>query len=371
MATGKVKTLYENAAQTQAIFPRTVIEAISDNEGNSLQSILSSKLSTSRTINGQPLTSNINLGASQVGAISYNSPQTFAMDQQGIIKSNLNLQNPDWEENDSSSPAYIKNRTHWKEITTTSQNKINTITAIGEIVAQNIWYAGTWNKSFSLTPGATYKIIGVNNDYTRESTFVYSDNQFSLFLPYTHTDLHITAYCDCVFTPEGVSISCSGMWGTESLENLTMPEETINATRFELYELVEECYTYHPLAAEYLPIPDMLPDSEYEVLEKHMGKQVYTKLINFGAVPSSTTRNIAYHDDANVIPIRMHSYVIKDDESSIYTLPYVDPTSGVSDILQGKFRAIYPHASNNLVSIRSTMDEPDASIYAIVWYVYK
>jgi hypothetical protein len=100
------------------------------------------------------LTSNITLGASNVGAISYNSPQTFTIDQLGIIKSNLNLQNPDWEENDPNSPAYIKNRTHWCETS-------NEVVSNEILVTEREFYIGSGyvhtTERYSLIPKHTYK----------------------------------------------------------------------------------------------------------------------------------------------------------------------------------------------------------------------
>lgn len=40
----KIQTLYEDSAKTNAILPRTKVEAISDINGTSLQSILNSKI---------------------------------------------------------------------------------------------------------------------------------------------------------------------------------------------------------------------------------------------------------------------------------------------------------------------------------------
>lgn len=39
--------------------------------------------------------------------------------------------------------------------------------------------------------------------------------------------------------------------------------------------------------------PPMTPDTEYRTTERHQGKVVYTKLLNYGALPNNTEKNVA------------------------------------------------------------------------------
>lgn len=52
--------------------------------------------------------------------------------------------------------------------------------------------------------------------------------------------------------------------------------------------------------------PPMVVGTEYCTPERYMGKPVYTKLINFGALPNTTSKNVAHATSVNQIIISLH-----------------------------------------------------------------
>lgn len=52
--------------------------------------------------------------------------------------------------------------------------------------------------------------------------------------------------------------------------------------------------------------PPMLVGVEYRTQERYMGKPVYTKLVDFGALPNTTNKNVAHATSANQIIISLH-----------------------------------------------------------------
>ena len=71
---------------------------------------------TSRTVNGKPMSTNITLSASDVGADSQGSAAKALADAKSYVDTKIGeTASPDWNQNDETAPDYIKNRTHWAE----------------------------------------------------------------------------------------------------------------------------------------------------------------------------------------------------------------------------------------------------------------
>jgi hypothetical protein len=146
-----------------------------------------------------------------------------------------------------------------------------------------------------------------------------------------------------------------------------MPSDLMYSLRFALYEIKDSQTIYHPLAAEYLPIPKVNINTEYQAMEKYLDKQVYVKNINFGALPHGT--HSVEFSSQNTTALRMSAFVVRNTDGFSYTLPYIDPDTDSSSILSGDFKAIFAYATGNLVTIRSTIEDPDTTVYATIWYV--
>ena len=366
MANGTIQTLFTDKECTKAIFPQTKVKAIIDDDGNTLNELLNDKVPTSRTVNGQPLTRNINIGASQLSAISFTAKQSFNDTQKEIIKHNVGLVQSDWEENDPTSQAYIKNRTHWKEIKTediivedeteASYSYVNTFSYITSVVNN---YEAIADITPRLIVGNSYKVelkLLPSQRVIGETTFKAES-----------TLLEVTVSNDT-----GMNYHISDNIITETYGGL--PHDTsdymvdiYNVTYSPKTETIVVGTIYHPLAAEYLPIPEANINVEYQAMEKYLDKQVYVKTINFGALPHGT-RSVEFSNE-NVTALRISAFVIRNADQSTYTLPYIDPDTGASSIISGGFKAVFAYATNNQITIRSTIEDLDTTVYATVYYI--
>lgn len=99
--------------------------------------------------------------------------------------------------------------------------------------------------------------------------------------------------------------------------------------------------------------PEMEPGVEYRTIEHWRGYPVYTKLIDFGALPNNIKKSVSYTDVSVRSAIRCSATTSAGD-----TIPLKNGTQEL---------AIY--ASNKNIHITSNYDASGMTGYAQVWYV--
>lgn len=105
---------------------------------------------------------------------------------------------------------------------------------------------------------------------------------------------------------------------------------------------------------EYLNPPLML-NAEYKTIERYNGKAVYTKRIDFGAAPNTTTKTVSLEvSSANIISCDVYLY----KDNVLCQLPSYD-----ADVLRA-----YHWCSKNSLSIRTAKDLSSYNFYAIFKY---
>lgn len=67
--------------------------------------------------------------------------------------------------------------------------------------------------------------------------------------------------------------------------------------------------------------PPMAPGVEYRTTERYNGKPVYVKLIDFGALPNASGKDVAFYDDTTSRPISVAAQVGKVLDSLYFTIP--------------------------------------------------
>ena len=99
--------------------------------------------------------------------------------------------------------------------------------------------------------------------------------------------------------------------------------------------------------------PEMLEGVEYRTTEYWRGYPVYTKLVNFGALPNNTKKSVSYTDTSIRSAIRCNATTSAGD-----TIP-----------LKNGSQELYVYASNKNIHITSNYDASSMTGYAQVWYV--
>ena len=107
--------------------------------------------------------------------------------------------------------------------------------------------------------------------------------------------------------------------------------------------------------------PPMAAGIEYRTTERYQGKPVYVKLVNFGALPNATTKNVEYGDSV-CRPI--FGYGISTSNNTF-------PTVNYGGILADSFnssRVISLWFNLNTVSISCGGDRSTVNAYVFVKY---
>ena len=114
------------------------------------------------------------------------------------------------------------------------------------------------------------------------------------------------------------------------------------------------CYYVESDSGIYWLNPPMILDQEYRLMERWMGKEVYTRIISFGKLPSSGIRTI------NNVP---------SDENMIYLYGYAWKNGSFSDLPMGASGSLgaYAYIVDTSLSVRVSTD---LSSYS-AWFVLK
>lgn len=99
--------------------------------------------------------------------------------------------------------------------------------------------------------------------------------------------------------------------------------------------------------------PEMEPGVEYRTTEYWRGYPVYTKLVDFGALPNNTKKSVSYTDVSVRSAIRCSATTSAGD-----TIP-----------LKNGSQEIFIYASNKNIHITTNYDASSMTSYAQVWYV--
>lgn len=97
--------------------------------------------------------------------------------------------------------------------------------------------------------------------------------------------------------------------------------------------------------------PAMNVGNEYRTTERYMGKDVYTKLVNFGTMPNASTKSVA-HNTSVVIPIRCSGQY-----GNTQTIPGITST--------GETKVSFDKTK---IYINSTTDLSTHTAYIQLWY---
>lgn len=109
-------------------------------------------------------------------------------------------------------------------------------------------------------------------------------------------------------TASNLDSTTSNGWYRIAGDSLTIGGYTysdwhIHVSKYSTRYLIQEMYTLNGYKAvrrcqdgtwyEEWENPPMTPDTEYRTTERHQGKVVYTKLLNYGALPNNTEKSVA------------------------------------------------------------------------------
>lgn len=104
--------------------------------------------------------------------------------------------------------------------------------------------------------------------------------------------------------------------------------------------------------------PPMVVGVEYRTTERYKGNPVYTKLIDFGALPNATTKSVAVVSGATMVytPVSLDAFV--SDGFSKYPLPYISKDGGMATISFG----------GTVVTIETTSDMSNCTATVLLKY---
>lgn len=360
MPSGKIFTLYSNKERNEELYPVTALTAVTDDNDTSLEALLDEKVSISTTINGYPLTGDIEFGASQCGAVSYYAKQTFT----DVQKANV-LHNVGWEQGDMSSTnikdnAYIQNKTSGP---VEKIEKIDTIIYYKDLETYTFVSNGgprfdTHPTPIILPEDGLYRLVfsiqGREQDQVEQ---VFTQN--SINCTFTSHEYY------CRFNLKG------GQYLEAMNENIPNSLTLTILVQQPIYEKKDTIIvSEEPIDIKYLPIPNYQYDNEIQNFSKCFGKQVYVSAIDCGTVPAKTKKTIQV-SDKDIIIIKVDASVIKNDGTDSYSLPYMDPNISVTDLLLGQLEILFALSENNSLIIKSTYTQNNYNVYALVYYIYK
>lgn len=328
--------------QSNEIYLNTIVSAVGD-----LENALNNKVPNNRTINGFLIDGNPFLGATQFQSISYNAEQNLTDKQKKIARENCGVLPFDFNES-KATLNNIKNKTHGQSI-----NYCATLTKYNSRI--NFFVPDNFT---SLVRNGSVKLY-INNG---EVEFGYPKNyRFKSSLS-SSSNYYITTHY------------YGSMGGVEF--NLEYYHDgSLAESPFDVHFTISlEINEFNSLEKEYLPIPEVNVNEECQTLEKFMGKPLYCKLLKFDSVPSKTSTSKVFSTE-NVFPVRVDAYVQKNNGDS-YILPY-NPSQSTTDMLFNGVKAIYANAETVMengqkkhqVTIRSSMTESNACVYATVYYI--
>lgn len=307
---GKVKTLYSDKAKSEALFPRTKVNAVSDSNNNSLEAILNKVTYSSQIDNEEILSAPIN--ADSLVGIPGENYATQAFVSNKIMEAQIG--GGDSSDIDLSGLA---TKDDIAVLNTTIQNIDFPVDSVnGKTGNVTLSAADVGARPDNWTPTAADvgalpigggTLTGALN--AGDNLRLWTDNEGGNIRVYppssnTHTDYwEMDSYNggELRFYASKKSTNTNGSGlvfplrmltdGSISVGNVAKTRENLGVAPAVADTTYPNCYYRTVNGVKQWINPPMIVDTEYCTTECRRGKPVYTKLIEFGTFPNATTKS--------------------------------------------------------------------------------